>query len=163
MYKKNNMQLASTMEIKKLDKTEVSEFRDLVAIFKDVFENKEELPPAEHLGRLLANPFFVVFVVKINGKVAGGLTLYVLSSYYSIKPIAYIYDVGISKGYQRQGLGKALMAGVIAFCKHNDFAEAYVEAESDDIGAVGFYRKAALAHEMNAIHFTYTFADSKQN
>jgi len=151
------------MEIKKLDKTEVSEFRDLVEIFKDVFENKQELPPSEHLGRLLANPFFAVFVVKINGKVAGGLTIYVLSSYYNIKPIAYIYDVGISQGYRRQGLGRALMAEVIGFCKRNGFAEVYVEAESDDMDAVGFYRKTELAHEMKAIHFAYTFTDPEKN
>ncbi len=145
------------MVIKKLDHNEVSDFRNLVEIFKAVFENEEQIPGNEHLGRLLSNPDFIVFVVKLNNRVVGGLTLFVLHSYYGTKPMAYMYDVGISPEFQGRGLGKALIAEVCRYCKDNGFEDAYVEAESDDIDAVNFYRKTKFSSEMNAIHFTYTF------
>lgn len=143
------------MEIKKLNADSLADFKSLIEIFKDVFENEEPIANDEHLEKLLCNPDFFVFVVMSDIKVVGGLTIYVLHRYYGTKPIAYIYDVGISPDFQGQGLGKALIAEVCHFCKQNDFEDAYVEAESDDTDAVSFYRKTKFSSEMNAIHFTY--------
>jgi aminoglycoside 3-N-acetyltransferase I len=143
------------MEIKKLNSDRLTDFKSLIEIFKEVFENDEPIANDEQLGKLLSNPDFFVFVVMTNSKVVGGLTIYVLHRYYGTKPIAYIYDVGVSHDYQGQGLGKALIATVCNFCKKNDFEDAYVEAESDDIDAVNFYRKTKFSSELKAIHFTY--------
>ncbi len=147
------------MEIKKLNSDSLKDFKSLIEIFKLVFENNEPIADNEQLGKLLSNPDFFVFVVKSNNKVVGGLTIYVLHRYFGTKPIAYIYDVGVSPDFQRQGLGKALIAEVCNFCKQNDFEDAYVEAESDDIDAVEFYRKTEFSSEMKAIHFTYDLSD----
>jgi aminoglycoside 3-N-acetyltransferase I len=149
------------MEIKKLDKNEISDFRNLIEIFKEVFENEEQIPENKQLFNLLSNPDFMVFVVKLNEKVVGGLTIYILNRYLGIKPIAYIYDVGVSHDFQGQGLGKALIAEVCKYCKNNGFEDAYVEAESDDSDAINFYRKTKYSNEMNATHFTYSFIDEK--
>lgn len=143
------------MEIKKLNSDGLADFKSLIEIFKEVFENDEPIANDEQLGKLLTNPDFLVFVVLLNNEVVGGLTIYILHRYYGTKPIAYIYDVGISPDFQGQGLGKALISEVCNFCKQNDFEDAYVEAESDDIDAVSFYRKTKFSSEMNAIHFTY--------
>jgi aminoglycoside 3-N-acetyltransferase I len=143
------------MEIKKLNSNGLADFKSLIEIFKEVFENDEPIANDEQLGKLLTNPDFLVFVVLLNNEVVGGLTIYILHRYYGTKPIAYIYDVGISPDFQGQGLGKALISEVCNFCKQNDFEDAYVEAESDDIDAVSFYRKTKFSSEMNAIHFTY--------
>ena len=149
------------MEIKKLNHNEVSEFRNLVEIFKEVFENEEPISENEHLSKLLSNPNFLVFIVKENEKILGGLTIYVLHRYYGAKPVAYIYDVGITPDRQGQGLGKLLISEVCKYCKNSGFEDAYVEAESDDIDAVNFYRKTRYSNEMNAIHFTYAFDSEK--
>lgn len=149
-------------EIKKLDKTEILDFKSLIEIFKDVFENDELIASDEHLSNLLNNIDFLVFVVKLNGRVVGGLTIYVLQRYYASKPVAYIYDVGITPAHQGQGLGSALISEVCNYCKNNGFEDAYVEAESDDIYAVNFYRKTKFSNEMSAIHFTYNFQNSKK-
>lgn len=145
------------MEIKMLDHHDVSDFRSLVEIFKHVFENEEPLSGNEQLGKLLSNPDFLVFVVRQNDQVVGGLTIYVLHRYYGSKPIAYIYDVGIAPEFQGRGLGKTLMAEVCKYCEDHGFEDAYVEAESEDQDAVDFYRKTKFSSELNAIHFTYTF------
>jgi aminoglycoside 3-N-acetyltransferase I len=147
------------MEIKKLNSDSLTDFKSLIEIFKVVFENDEPFANDEQLGKLLSDPDFFVFVVISNSKVIGGLTIYVLHRYFGTKPIAYIYDVGISPDFQGQGIGKALIAEVCNFCKLNDFEDAYVEAESDDIDAVRFYRKTKFSSELNAIHFTYDLSD----
>ena len=147
------------MEIIKLKTDSLREFKSLIEIFNVVFENDEPIADDKQLVKLLSNPDFFVFVVKSNSKVVGGLTIYVLHRYYGTKPIAYIYDMGVSPDYQRQGLGKALVAEVCNFCKQNNFEDAYVEAESDDIDAVRFYRKTKFSSEMKAIHFIYNLSD----
>ena len=151
------MKSQSTFEIQKLNRNEVEDFRDLVKIFKDVFENEEQISEKMQLTKLLCNPDFMAFVVKQNNKIVGGLTIYILQRYYGAKPVAYIYDVGVSPDFQGKGLGRSLIAEVCKYCKDNGFEYAYVEAESDDVDAVNFYKKTKFSSEMNAIHFTYTF------
>jgi aminoglycoside 3-N-acetyltransferase I len=151
------MKSQSTFEIQKLNRNEVEDFRDLVKIFKDVFENEEQISERKQLAKVLSNPDFMVFVVKQNDRIVGGLTIYILQRYYGTKPVAYIYDVGVSPDFQGKGLGRSLIAEVCQYCKDNGFEDAYVEAESDDVDAVNFYKKTKFSSEINAIHFTYTF------
>ncbi len=150
-----------TINVKKLSSNEVTAFRSLIGIFKAVFEIDEAIPGNEHLRKLLENPYFLVFVVKQHEKVLGGLTIYVLENYYGAKPVAYIYDVGITPEYQGQGLGKLLIAEVCKYCKDRGFEDVYVETESDDIDALNFYRKTGHTTEINAVQFTYSFNDEK--
>jgi len=145
------------MEVERLNQNEVLAFRKLVKIFNDVFENGENIGDNDQLMRILTNPDFLVFAIRENGKVLGGVTVYVLHSYYDKKPLAYIYDVAVSPDFQGRGLGKRLIEEVCRYCKINGFESAYVEAESDDLDAVSFYKKTNFSSRMSAIHFTYTF------
>ncbi len=147
------------MEIKKLDQNDLSDFKQVIRIFNDVFENDGDLPPDGHLKKMLSNPDFMVFVVRLHHQVIGGLTVHVLQSCYSEKPSAYIYDVGIDREFQGKGFGKSLIEEVCRFCRQNGFKEAYVEAESDDTDAVAFYRKTKFTTEMEATHYTYSFSE----
>ncbi len=146
-----------TAIVKKLNHDDVLEFRDLIEIFRDVFEVEELIPDDNHLSTLLTKPDFLVFVVKANQRVLGGLTIYVLNSYHAIKPVAYIYDVAVTPQFQGKGFGKLLIAEVCKYCKASGFADVYVETESDDTDAVGFYRKTKCSSEMNVLQFTYDF------
>ncbi len=145
-----------TMDVVKLSLGEVSDFSSLVNIFTEVFESEEAIADEEQLNKLLANPDFLVFVVKEGQRVLGGLTGYVLHGYYGTKPAAYIYDVGVSPEWQGRGLGKLLMAEVCRYCHDSGFESVYVEAESDDEDAVSFYRKTNFSSEMSVLQFTYT-------
>lgn len=147
------------MKIKKLHSDETNDFKKLIEIFQEVFENNAQIPPHPHLSKLLSNPDFMVFVVKIDDTVVGGLTIYILHQYYSLKPLAYIYDVGITPGFQGKGLGKALLTEVCNFCRESGFDDAYVEAEEEDRDAINFYRKTKFSNEMVTRHFTYSFTE----
>lgn len=149
------------MEIRKLGIADTREFRSLVEIFKEVFELEIEIPSNEHLHTLLQKQDFFVVAVFLDGKVVGGLSIYVLHRYFSEKPIAYIYDVGISPNYQGKGIGKKLMEETCKLCQSMGFEEAYVEAESKDIDAVEFYKRTKYSNEMEARHFTYELEEPK--
>lgn len=147
------------IDVKKLEPRDVNDFAELIKVFTVVFEMSDlTVPNNQYLSSLLNKPDFFVVIAKCDGKVIGGLTVYVLHKYYSPKPVAYLYDVGIISDYQRKGIGKKLIAYLIRYCKENGFEEAYVEAEMNDTQAVNFYRTTSVCSELQAIHFTYAFS-----
>lgn len=113
------------------------------------------MPDKTYLSDLLENEDFIVVVALDDGEVVGGLTVYVLRSYYESKPVAYIYDVGVHKDFQRKGIGLKLIEFLLAYCKENKFAYVYVEAEADDLDAIRFYEKTNSTSVLQATHFTY--------
>lgn len=150
------------LELKILSSQDTEDFTNLIKIFGDVFEMEDlRMLDSKYLESLLNKPDFLVLVGKQNNEVVGGLTVYILHRYYSIKPIAYIYDVGVMPCHQRQGIGQKLISDLIQYCQENGFEDAYVEAETDDLQAVGFYKKTQTTSMLQATHFTYSFDKKK--
>ncbi len=146
------------IEIKILTSDDTNCFIELINIFKEVFKMDDfEMPNSNYLRNLLNKPDFKVLVTQHNDRVIGGLTVYVLHSYFSARPIAYIYDVGVTTNYQRQGVGRKMISHLIKYCEENGFEDAYVEAENDDIEAVNFYKTTSISSMLQATHFTYSF------
>lgn len=153
-----------TSEIKTLSSQDTNDFVALIKIFSDVFEMKDlKIPAHKYLENLLNKPDFLVLVAKHDNTVIGGLTVYVLHRYYSTKPIAYIYDVGVMPNYQRKGIGKKLISYLTQYCEENNFEDAYVEAETDDTHAVNFYKTTQISSVLQATHFTYSFDETNSN
>ncbi len=98
----------------------------------------------------------------VNGEVVGGLTGYVLDSYYRQQPQVYIYDVAVSAPFQRQGIGRRLMAALTEYCTDEGFAEAFGQAEAADAEAVAFYRATGGKSETKAVQFSFDFTASQQ-
>jgi aminoglycoside 3-N-acetyltransferase I len=150
-------------EILKLNHNDLDNFSALISVFEDVFEWEVfSIPQRVYLERLLQHPNFIVFVAKSDTEVVGGLTAYVIDRYDTEKPSAYIYDIAVVTNFQRQGIGKLLIAALNDYCKTNGFSEVFVQAETADIHAVNFYKKTAISSELAVKHFTYSFA-SKDN
>jgi aminoglycoside 3-N-acetyltransferase I len=145
------------MKIRLLQAGQSAEFQALIQIFQQVFEVDGSIPPLSQLRGLLANPDFKVFVAEENGQICGGLTVYLLHSYYSPQAQAYIYDVGVAPAFQGKGIGSELIEAVCDFARQQDCSLAYVEAEKSDLDAIRFYRKTKPDEELEAMHFTYRF------
>lgn len=144
------------VEFKILSSKDLNDFKALICVFELVFEFEDfKIPSDNHLQKVLEKSDFFVLVALIDNKVVGGLTVYVLNQYYSIKPLAYIYDVGILNNYQRKGIGKKLMSYLTNYCKENGFEEAYVEAELEDLDAINFYKSTPFSNTIQATHFSY--------
>lgn len=141
--------------IAKLHKEDVAVFEKLIEIFNDVFETNRNIPSRAHLSAVLANPDFLAFTVSLDGVTIGGLTIYVLTSYYEAHSVAYIYDIGMLKQFQRKGFGKKLLAFVFQYCKSQHISQAFVQAETEDEDAVAFYHRTNASDYLQATHFTY--------
>ena len=144
------------MEISKLSTTDIDKFIKLIRVFEDVFEMENFIMPNKgHLSHVLAKPDFFVFVAMDKGEIIGGLTVYTLQQYYSVKPLAYIYDLAVLSSFQRQGVGSKLIAEVNKHCHENGYEEVFVQADKVDDYAVDFYRSTKPTAEEDVFHFSY--------
>lgn len=145
------------IQIKKLSPCNIHDFSKLVEIFAMVFEmDAFKAPPDGDLQSPLNKPDFFVLVAIYENNVIGGLTVYILHSYYSQWLTAYIYDVGILSDYQLKGIGKKLITYLTQYCHENGFKEAFVQAETDDLQAINFFRATCISNELQTTHFTYS-------
>lgn len=150
------------LELKILSSQDTDDFIKLIRIFGDVFEIENlKILDNNYLKSLLDKPDFLVLIGKYNNEVIGGLAVYILHRYYSTKPVAYIYDVGVMPNHQRKGVGKKLISYLTKYCEENGFEDAYVEAETEDLQAVNFYKTTKITSELQATHFTYSFDKEK--
>lgn len=135
-------------------------FIDLVNLFAEVFEMQSfTMPPKAYLRSLLLKPDFIVFVAMYNNKVIGGLTAYVLQQYYAERPLAYLYDLAVKRDFQRQGVGRKLVADLNRFCRAEGFQEVFVQADKVDDYAIDFYRKTSITAEEQVVHFYYSLQE----
>jgi aminoglycoside 3-N-acetyltransferase I len=145
------------LEIKKLASRDLGDFVELLRIFETVFTMENfTAPPESHLENLLKKGDFLTFVAKSGHKVVGGLTVYILDQYYTLKPLAYIYDLAILKQFQRKGIGKKLIAHLVEYCQLNGFEEVFVQADKVDDYAIEFYRSTNITNEEQVVHFYYS-------
>lgn len=146
------------IEIRTVKTTDIDDFTSLIKIFEEVFEWENfTIPKSKHLQRLLDDSNFLVFVGKVDKKIVGGLTAYVLHRYDNEKPSAYIYDIAVITDFQRKGIGKLLIATLNDYCIKKEFSEVFVQAETADMQAVNFYKTTPISSELKATHFTYSF------
>ncbi len=131
------------------------QFKSLLGIFATVFDREgPAFPRGQYLESLLNRPDFFCIIASHNQDVIGGLTVYILPSYYSEKNTAYIYDVGVLPSWQRKGVGKKLIESLVQLGKDKGLHEIFVQAEADDQGAIQFYRSTSLTSEINCIQFS---------
>lgn len=113
-----------------------------------------QVPDELYLQSLLENCRFMVYVIRRNDETVGGLTAYILPSYYFKSSEVYVYDLAITTRLQRQGLGTKLMSALKDDCKARGFKEVFVQADLADNHALEFYRRIGGNAE-SVVHFNY--------
>lgn len=139
----------------KLIDTDIEEFKNLLDVFREVFDwGDHDHPDEEYLLRLLRGDNLLVVVAKAGNDVVGGLTAYVLPGYEEARPSIYIHDLGVKKGFQGQGVGKSLIGHLMDHAKDNGFHDIFVDAEQDDNeDAIVFYRKTPFDSEIKVLQY----------
>jgi aminoglycoside 3-N-acetyltransferase I len=144
------------IKIERLNHYDVGKFTELIQVFEDVFEMKDfKMPDEVYLQQLLKKDDFFVFVALLDRKVVGGLTSYIMDQYYSKSPLVYIFDLAVKTEFQRQGIGKMLIAGNNTYCRDIGAETVMVQADEADDYAIDFYH-ATGARAEKVIHFDYT-------
>jgi aminoglycoside 3-N-acetyltransferase I len=147
------------ISIVKLTPADTTRLDQLLDIYTDVFAMTGFVrPPTSYLLQLLQDPTVTVFVALHDQKVVGGLTAYTLSSLYEKAKLLYLYDLGISPAWQRQGVGTKLIRGLLEYCAGEGISEVFVQADLPDTHAISFYTKNGGIRE-DVIHFSFSLID----
>lgn len=142
-------------KIEKLTAQDVTAFQEMLILFDAVFEvERPERPSEIYLANLLHQSDFAVWVASIDNQVVGGLTMYILPQYRSIKRMGYLYDIAVKNDLQRKGIGQMLLLACRAWCAANQITELFLQAENEDEQAICFYRKTG-ASELATTSFDY--------
>lgn len=160
-FMNHHLKFAMEIEIRVLKNTEHLHFASLIEVFAQVFGMIEFNPVSEeYLKKLLCKEDFIVCVAISGHKVIGGLTAYQLQQYYVEKKVTYIYDLAVLEEWQRNGIGRSIIAHMIEWCKKEGHAEIFVQADRIDDYALDFYRKTRQTTEEDVIHYTYNLIPS---
>ena len=144
------------VSIQLIEPHNLKDFQKLISVFEIVFEMKNfKSPEPPHLQKLLQSENFVSIVAKQDESIIGGLTIYILEQYYSVKPLAYLYDLAVLQEYQRKGIGRSLINFARSYCKEQGFEELFVQADKADDYALEFYRSTNPTEEEDVSHFYY--------
>ncbi len=149
----------TNIKVEKLDPDDINKFMELIRLFEDVFEMKNfKMPDEIYLQQLLKKDDFFVFIALLDDKVVGGLTSYIMHQYYSKAPLVYIFDLAVKAEFQRQGIGKMLIAENNRYCKTIGVEAVMVQADVVDDYAIEFYHSTGAKAE-KVIHFDYLLND----
>ena len=144
------------ISIKKLTPADANLFIQLLDLYKDVFAMTASIyPPAAWSQQVLHDPAITILVALDDQKVIGGLTGYTLSSVYEPIKLMYLYDLGVSPAWQRQGVGTRLMQALLDQCSGAGISEVFVQADLPDEHAIRFYTKNGGSRE-DVIHFSFS-------
>lgn len=153
--KSDVMNSIENFEIKRLGSPDVWLFQKLVRLFKEVFETENGAEANKlYLQALLQKPDFIAYAVLLENEVVGGLTAFELPLYYTECSEMFIYDIAVKTEFQRNGLGKALLAALAAYCKKAGIKVMFVAALEEDGHAVNFYH-ATNGKGEKVVHFNY--------
>lgn len=136
--------------IKKLDS--MSELRELIEVFSQAFESDYKTTD-EYLESMLQNSTCMILGAEVDTRLVGGLVAFEMTPIHGTKEF-YIYDIAVHPEFQKQGLGKQLMEVLKQEAHVRGVGTIFVEVESEDIGAVAFYR-AIGGEEVAVNHFNF--------
>lgn len=141
----------NSISIRKLEKLE--EIKELISVFSLAFESYYDTKD-EYLHLMLKNTTCVILGAVFGSRIVGGLVAFEITPIHGKKEL-YIYDIAVHPKFQKQGVGKKLMEIIKEEARTRDIGTIFVEAESEDQGAVAFYR-AIGGEEVTVNHFNFT-------
>lgn len=139
------------MIIKKLEKP--NELKELMNVFALVFESECDTTDL-YIESMLANHNCVIFCAVAESRIIGGLVAFEMTPIHGTKEL-YIYDIAVHPDFQKRGVGKKLIEAIKEEARVRGVGTIFVEAESEDEGAVAFYR-AIGGEEVAVNHFNLT-------
>lgn len=128
------------------------ELHQLISVFSRAFETTYSTPDS-YLSELLKNRDACIGGAFVGQSVVGGYVAFQLTPIHGTKEL-YIYDIAVDPDYQHQGIGTKLMAHLREEARARGVGTIFVEAESEDEGAVAFYR-ALGGDEVAVNHFNF--------
>jgi ribosomal protein S18 acetylase RimI-like enzyme len=112
--------------VRRLNADDDPRMQAIVAMLPEPEWRDENVPSVAHLARALGDPAVYVFAAFEAGRPAGFVLAYRFPSLTKACDLVYIYDVYVAPTDQDRGVGRRLMDSVIAQCRKDGIAEAWV-------------------------------------
>jgi aminoglycoside 3-N-acetyltransferase I len=153
---------SKTFEIRKLASQDLAEFRSLIDLFNQVFEEMQPVAASDsHLQRLLSSRAFIALAAFFENEVVGGLTAYELPMYQTESSEILVYDLAVRPDFQRKGIGQGLIRHLKEYCSRQGIQEFFVLVHEEDEHAIEFYRATGGQGE-RVINFVYEADASRE-
>jgi len=141
--------------VRQLGPDDTSAMRGMLTMFGHAFADAptycDRQPSEMYLRRLLARDTFIALAATRDGRVAGGLTAYVLDKFEQERSEIYIYDLAVAASHRRQGIATALIASLRDIARERGAYVIFVQADPPDDAAVAFYTKLGIREDV--LHF----------
>ena len=126
--------------VRRLDRSDVTAAKALFALFADVFETDHTEVSNEYAAELLERTDFWAYVAQLDNVVIGGLTAHTLPMTRSESAEIFLYDLAVDASMQRRGIGRQLVANLVADAAAAGIDVVFVPADNEDTHALDFYR-----------------------
>jgi ribosomal protein S18 acetylase RimI-like enzyme len=149
----------AAIEVRRLTARDASHMQAIVAMLPEPEWRTARIPAVEHLARALADPAVYVFAAFDGERPAGFVSAYRFPSLTKTCELAYIYDVYVAPAAQERGVGRRLLDSMIAQCRKDGVAEAWVATDLDNEAARRLYVSAgARAPDEAYLQFEFDLA-----
>ncbi|MEO5866138.1 MAG: AAC(3)-I family aminoglycoside N-acetyltransferase [Sphingomonas sp.] len=141
--------------IRQIGPRNIDDFRAMLAMFGDAFDDVETYTAAQpadsYLHNLLSADTFVALAAFANGSVVGGLAAYVLRKFERARSEVYIYDLAVTEQYRRRGIATALIDALKPIARASGAEVIFVQADLVDPPAIALYTKLGVREDV--LHF----------
>lgn len=135
--------------IKKLSSNDLLLAQDLIKEWSlDEGIKNPKLPQKAYLNKLLTKDDFHIYVAIQDQKVVGGLTAYELPMFDTEINEIFLYEIGVSENYRRQGIAKALIQQLVEYCQQNNIEVIFLGTELENDAAKQLYLSTGGAMEI---------------
>ena len=136
-------------------KDSVEEFRAMLALFAEGFEDAETYlsnpPSTAYILARLADEGFFALTAKEGEETVGALAAYELQKFEQERSEIYIYDLAASSSHRRKGVATALIARLQQIALTRGAYVIFVQADHGDDPAIALYESLGLREEV--LHF----------
>ena len=105
-----------------------------------MFETDHTEVSNDYAAELLARPEVWAYAATLDDVVIGGLTAHTLPMTRSESAEIFLYDLAVDTSAQRRGIGRQLIARLVADAAATGIDVVFVPADNDDTHALDFYR-----------------------
>jgi ribosomal protein S18 acetylase RimI-like enzyme len=121
----------------------------------------DEAPDAVATRAYLADRRNVLLVAYSGADPVGFLRGTALGQLHNRRPQMFLYEIGVLAKFRRRGVGRALIARLLTYCRARDFEEVFVLTSPSNTAAVGLYRATGAINETSADRmFVYRLSGS---
>ncbi|WP_426593776.1 GNAT family N-acetyltransferase [Cellulomonas sp. McL0617] len=114
--------------------------RELFVVMAEAFDEAPEPLGDAYVAELLRTGSFWAVAAFEGGRVVGGITAHTIPMTRSRSAELFVYDLAVDADFRRRGIGRRLVATIRDLAAEAGIAAIFVPADSDDTGAVAFYR-----------------------